>query len=182
MAKHLFAVLLALASVSLQPRLASATACASTPSVEVRLEPASDCLKIITDKPACDGMSMVTITNGCTSDLIGIERRSSVQVIPKGQPPLQACIDAQREATDKGNAPPRCVLAQGQSGKIFAWGGDVLELELDGKKLVASVENIEDDAPGVGCSTSGRNKGELGALLIALGALLVGRRRRPMKR
>jgi MYXO-CTERM domain-containing protein len=74
------------------------------------------------------------------------------------------------------------VLAQGQSGKISAWGGDVLEFELDGKKLVASVENIEGDAPEAGCSTSGRNKGELGALLIALGALLVGRRRRPMNR
>jgi MYXO-CTERM domain-containing protein len=184
MAKTSFALLLALASISLPARLASADACAAPADVEVVLDPETSCITI-TDEPACNGGSTLTITNGCASDLLGIERRSTVQNLPEGMPPFDACVAPWQAAKDSGAAPPACVLAPGEKGTSHVWAGDVLELELEGKTLLATTKNVPpNDAVGgleEGCSMSPGlgpgGRGSVFGLLVGLAALLATRRR-----
>lgn len=187
---YVLAALVALSSIFGLPseRSARASECAPPEDVDVVYAPATDCLAT-TDAPACNGGVEITITNNCGVDVLGIERQSSVQNLPPGYPPLQACVQPWQDAMNAGMDPPFCVLSHGATGTGFAWGGDKLVFDVSGATVVADLIKIEPPLlPGskgeeTGCAAapgSRSNAGALGAALIAAAALTArSRRRRP---
>ena len=187
MSKPLVTLAVALAAglfafVSLAPKPASADACAAPANVTVAFKPTTDCVDV-THVPECNGDVSITFTNHCTSDLIGIEHRSSVQVIPADSPPLTACLEPWEDAKSAGMEPPPCVLKPEESGMGRAQATDELAFELEGALITAHVTRVEaaNESDGGGCSTSGRSSGR-SFLLMALAAGLAAARLRRTRR
>lgn len=191
MLRHLLALApLVAASLLLHTKDAAADICAEPQNAEVIMTPPTDCLKV-TSMPACNGGVELAFDNQCGVDIVGIERKSSVQNLPAGYPPLQECIQAWQDATDAGMQPPFCVLIHGQMGTAFAQVSDTLVFDYSGMSLTLEIKAIEspddssDNGPGDdGCSMTpaSPSKGaSAGAFLaaMALGAIAIRRRRSP---
>jgi hypothetical protein len=152
------------------------------------MTPVTECF-VVTQKSSCNGRVELSFSNTCGVDIIGVERRSSVQNTPPGYPPFQGCLQPWQEAKDAQKAPPVCTLAAGQKDIGFVEPGDTLSFEYQGAPLTmvlkarpptsgsASSASSDDD----GCSmTAGPSSREASgvAWLAAMALCVVARRRR----
>jgi hypothetical protein len=146
-------VVVAFVVVSFRPISARADACAAAVEARAVIDPVTPCISTVV-QPTCNGGVDVTFTNGCAVELVGIERQSSVQILPTGYPPLSACALAYQAAQDSGQMPPPCILAPGEVGNGFAQVGDTLFFELGGAPLTVKLEAMDAPADDSGCSVS----------------------------